>query len=622
MHRILARLRRVVTVLITTALIVPTFYVQPASAVGDFTGGPMLDSAIYVPNDHTVMGLRWSAGATTDTTITTALAPNTTYYMKVRLSPVDGTGANNERAWTWNETSGQWVWVRDQNWPEFPGFTTDNLGRINGGHDVWNYFKFGSDDFTGAQAVTGGYRYYLFIALSTGKGGTLNSNNGPSPVSHFWPVTVFNMRTGGARIHNGAAVTSVFKRVETTAVNDTSTVIAVSQTETNTVDDDSNGVIDDEDYGPGGAPGDYLLGIPTGIPMDVLIQRRSFAVRNYTAVNADEDIAMGAVETTAPTAPTSLMAVPGDKKIDLTWVSSSDNVGVDHYNIYRSEIPTLASPTFTLPPALIATTTATAYEDHSVPVRTAGVTFKYEIRAADAATNVSAPSNAEQVVSQAVLPMATVSAPGIVSATSTSKDFPVSWSGTSPSGTLVFDVDYRMNSSLAGPGLPAGWTPWKVGTSATTAKFVSTIGNTYEFRVTARDEYGNASAPAVSGPAVVPYDHVSFRYSSGWSTFSSNQYYRGSVRYTSTNGASGAITFSGGAWAYLVATKAPTRARAKVYIDGKYVRTINLYSAKVAFRQSIYLGSLSGTGNHTVKLVNLWTSGRKTLDIDGVAVKR
>jgi beta-lactamase superfamily II metal-dependent hydrolase len=98
------------------------------------------------------------------------------------------------------------------------------------------------------------------------------------------------------------------------------------------------------------------------------------AIVNVTVSNS--------ADTTAPTAPGSLAASAGKRKIALTWNASTDNVGVTGYTIYRA---TSATGTF----SQIATTTGTTYTD-SV---TSGSTRYYYVTARDAAGNTSPPSN-------------------------------------------------------------------------------------------------------------------------------------------------------------------------------------------------------------------------------------
>jgi chitodextrinase len=89
--------------------------------------------------------------------------------------------------------------------------------------------------------------------------------------------------------------------------------------------------------------------------------------------------AVSTIDTQRPTAPGSLIATAaGPTRVDLSWQASSDNVGVTGYKVYREG-------------ALIATLdTTSSYSDTSVA---ANSTYHYEVRAFDAAGNLSDPSN-------------------------------------------------------------------------------------------------------------------------------------------------------------------------------------------------------------------------------------
>jgi beta-lactamase superfamily II metal-dependent hydrolase len=88
-------------------------------------------------------------------------------------------------------------------------------------------------------------------------------------------------------------------------------------------------------------------------------------------------------DTTAPSAPTSLAATAGKRKVSLTWNASTDNVGVTGYQVWRA---TSATGTFTQ----IGTSTTASYTDNTAVTRS---TYWYYVKAADAAGNVSGASN-------------------------------------------------------------------------------------------------------------------------------------------------------------------------------------------------------------------------------------
>lgn len=83
-------------------------------------------------------------------------------------------------------------------------------------------------------------------------------------------------------------------------------------------------------------------------------------------------------DTTAPSIPTNLSAsVIGSTQVNLSWTASTDNVAVDHYEIYRYGVS-------------VGTSSTTSFSDSSL---TASTTYEYTVRALDAAGNSSADSD-------------------------------------------------------------------------------------------------------------------------------------------------------------------------------------------------------------------------------------
>jgi len=100
----------------------------------------------------------------------------------------------------------------------------------------------------------------------------------------------------------------------------------------------------------------------------------------------------GGGDTQAPTAPTNLAAPSTtSSSVSLTWTASTDNVGVTGYQILRA--PGASGGTF----AQVGTSTATSFTNSSL---TASTTYRYQVRAVDAAGNVSAVSNTVTAVTQ------------------------------------------------------------------------------------------------------------------------------------------------------------------------------------------------------------------------------
>jgi chitodextrinase len=93
-------------------------------------------------------------------------------------------------------------------------------------------------------------------------------------------------------------------------------------------------------------------------------------------------------DTTDPSTPTGLQAPVGQlsaTQVGLTWNASTDNVGVDHYDVIRGGV-------------VIGQSTSTAYTDTTVSPST---TYTFKVRAVDAAGNASADSTGVTVTTPA-----------------------------------------------------------------------------------------------------------------------------------------------------------------------------------------------------------------------------
>lgn len=348
--------------LLVVAMLSPLVGAVPASAASTFTGGA-IDTVLFVPNDHTPVGFRWSASG---------LTANTPYNVKVRFTKGTSPSPSTNRGLTWNATTATWVPdLGGGNWTDYPSVTSDAGGAIAAG---WVFSKFASEVDSGS--------YYVMISLFDGAT-TYNSTVLPL-------VTVIDMKTAGAWAHNGIAVSpsSLYaKRSACTSETSSAVVYSLGKTELDLVDNDDNGVVDDENYGPAGSLGDFRHALPLGMRFNVILSTATTWASAQELTVADTDIALGATDMVAPTAPASLIVEPGTYQNSLTWGAATDSggSGLAGYNVYRWEDS--GSPLYTLPKTLIATPTAgvTTFTDEDVYK---GGEYFYEVRAVDAATNV------------------------------------------------------------------------------------------------------------------------------------------------------------------------------------------------------------------------------------------
>src|SRR5258706_496495 len=163
----------------------------------------------------------------------------------------------------------------------------------------------------------------------------------------------------------------------------------------------------------------------TGLAAGTTYRYRVRATDGAGNVSANSSIVTAttqtAPDTTAPSAPTGLSATATSSvQISLAWVAATDNVGVTGYQVERCQ--GAGCVTF----AQVATPTGTSFSDSGL---IAGASYSYQVRAADAAGNLSAYSNVASATTSNV-------PPGLVAA----------YAFNEGSGTTVADVSGNNNN--------------------------------------------------------------------------------------------------------------------------------------------------------------------------------
>ena len=192
----------------------------------------------------------------------------------------------------------------------------------------------------------------------------------------------------------------------------------------------------------------------------------------------------GGGDTQAPSVPANLTAPSTTStSISLAWTASTDNVGVTGYQILRA--PGASGGTF----AQIATSTTNSYVNTGL---TASTTFRYQVRAVDAAGNASAVSNTVTAATQAGgggdTQAPTVPA-NLTAPSTTTTSVSLTWTASTDN---VGVTGYQI---LRAPGASGG-TFAQIATS-TTNSYVNTgltANTTYRYQVRATDAAGNVSA--------------------------------------------------------------------------------------------------------------------------------
>ena len=204
---------------------------------------------------------------------------------------------------------------------------------------------------------------------------------------------------------------------------------------------------------------------------DVQIYNVALTDAEVAALYAAQNIAPANTDTQAPSAPLSLSAVVSFTTVTLSWLPSTDNVGVVAYNVFRNNV-------------LILTTTNT-----STPIAglTATTKFTFGVTAVDAAGNQSAMSTLQVTTGQDPTPDTQApSVPTNFQAQLGSNSVQLSWTASTDNrgvvGYIIFQDGTVIDTVLA----------------PTLTKFVSGLASqtAYTFEILAYDAAKNKSAKA------------------------------------------------------------------------------------------------------------------------------
>ena len=161
--------------------------------------------------------------------------------------------------------------------------------------------------------------------------------------------------------------------------------------------------------------------------------------------------------------------------------------------------------------------------------------------------------------------------------------------------------------------------------SAATRSYTASVvpGHRYALSILATDMAGNLSAASAGSLQPVLYSERTSlaTYLGTWTSASSTVSLGGTTKTSSKVGASMTFKVTGRALAW-VAPKGPRMGRAKVYVDGIYRGTVNLYAATTSSRQVVFQYAWATGGSHTLKLVLAGPTTHPRVDVDGLIVVR
>ena len=147
------------------------------------------------------------------------------------------------------------------------------------------------------------------------------------------------------------------------------------------------------------------------------------------------------------------------------------------------------------------------------------------------------------------------------------------------------------------------------------------FNTTYEFRVRSTLPDSSSDWTADTPFTVLSYQDAVIKYSGPWTKLRNTQLWGGTDRFTKAANATASLSISGRTFA-IIGRASTGNGSAKLYVDGDYKATLNEHASKTTFRDIISGWGSPRTGSHTIRIVNLATSGHPRFDIDGIVVFR
>ena len=126
-------------------------------------------------------------------------------------------------------------------------------------------------------------------------------------------------------------------------------------------------------------------------------------------------------------------------------------------------------------------------------------------------------------------------------------------------------------------------------------------GHAYRLGVVAVDEAGNV-AGFTSNVVHLPYDDRAFRFAKSWHRTTSRNAFGGSYVRSATTGTTASITATGSSYTLLTST-GPADGVVAVYVDGKHVRDVSLYSKATRTFVQVTLARFRTAGKHRITLL-------------------
>ena len=106
-----------------------------------------------------------------------------------------------------------------------------------------------------------------------------------------------------------------------------------------------------------------------------------------------------------------------------------------------------------------------------------------------------------------------------------------------------------------------------------------------------------------------------------WYVASSTKFLGGHIKWSRVRGASASFTFTGTGVSW-IGPVGPTRGQANLYLNGRWLRSVNLHAATYDARHTIVSLNYSQQSTRTLRIVVVGTAGHPNVGIDAFSVRR
>jgi hypothetical protein len=132
---------------------------------------------------------------------------------------------------------------------------------------------------------------------------------------------------------------------------------------------------------------------------------------------------------------------------------------------------------------------------------------------------------------------------------------------------------------------------------------------------------GDGAVEAAAAPKRYSERHAAVTYTGTWKTASHRGYAGDKVRYATKAGAAATLSFTGRSVIWY-GPRGNTRGQAKVFIDGTYVKTVNLHRRSFDAREALFRYTWSASGKHSIRIEVVGTAGHPMVAIDEFVVRQ